>query len=89
MPGQAFSASAAWRLGLDESMMGGVLGPVWGVEECPWAPPTARQGQPLPPSLPRPECFQMLSYVPLEGNVLPVCEPQPEMHTWMDGWTEG
>ena len=58
------------HLGPDESLMGGVLGPVWGVEGGPWAPPTARQGQPLPPSLPRPECLQMFSYISSEGKAL-------------------
>ena len=64
-----------WRLWPDKSLMGGMLGPVWGVEEWPWAPTTARQGQPLPPLLSGPESLLTLSYVPSEGKVLPVCEP--------------
>ena len=56
--------------------MGGVLGPVWGVEGCPWAPLIARLGDPLTPSRSQPECLQTLLYFPSEGKVLPVCEPQ-------------
>lgn len=87
VPAPSWSASAAGHLGLDESLMGGVLGPVWGVEEYPWAPPIARQWDPLTPSLLWPQCLQTLLYFPLEGNVLPVCEPQPEVH--VDGWVDG
>lgn len=75
-----------WRLRLDESLMGGVLGPAWGVEEWPWAPPTTRQGQPLPPSLSRPESLQMLLYVPWEGKIL---QSVNHSHRCIPGWMGG